>query len=152
MRLTTFTDYSLRMLIHLAAQPQRRATIAEVAQAFDISENHLVKVAHFLGRQGWIATTRGKGGGLALALPPERIPLGQVVRQAEGEAVVAECFGVDGGHCAIGHCCRLRGVLAEAVTAFHAVLDRYTLADIVTNRQELVKVLFVHEGRAGARA
>lgn len=142
MKLTAFTDYSLRVLIYLAAQPQRRATIAQVAAAYDVSENHLVKVVHFLGKQGWLKNVRGKGGGLELALAPERIGLGQVVRQTEGQAV-AECFGENGGNCCIAPACRLRGVLGEAVTAFYAVLDRYTLADLATNRQELAKILFV---------
>ena len=143
MKLTTFTDYSLRVLIYLAAQPGQRATIAQIAGAFSISEHHLVKVVHFLGKHGWLDTVRGKGGGMALARPPEDIVLGEVVRQTEGEAVVAECFAADGGHCAISPACRLRGVLGEAVAAFHAVLDGYTLADLVGNRQQLAKVLFL---------
>lgn len=145
MKLTTFTDYSLRVLIYLAAQPQQRATIGRIAAAYEVSENHLVKVVHFLGRAGWLRNVRGKGGGLELALDPSRIWLGQVVRQTEGQAVVAECFGDTGGECSccIAPECRLRGVLAEAVTAFHAVLDRYTLADLVSNRVQLAKVLFV---------
>jgi Rrf2 family nitric oxide-sensitive transcriptional repressor len=152
MRLTAFTDYSLRVLIWLATEPGRRATIAQIAQAFEISVNHLVKVVHFLGKQGWIATTRGKGGGLALALPPESIGLGDVVRRTEGKAMVAECFGGDGSDCVIGCCCRLRGMLAEAVAAFEAVLDRYTLADIVANRHELARVLVVPAAREGRPA
>lgn len=143
MKLTAFTDYSLRVLIYLAAQPGQRATIAQIATAFEVSENHLVKVVHFLGKHGWLANVRGKGGGLALGLPAERIGVGQVVRQTEGQAVVAECFGETPGHCCISEACRLRGVLGEAVTAFYAVLDHYTLADLVTNRHELAKILFV---------
>jgi Rrf2 family nitric oxide-sensitive transcriptional repressor len=150
MKLTTFTDYSLRVLIYLAAQNGQRSTIAQIAAAFDISENHLVKVVHFLGKQGWLANVRGKGGGLELALEPERIGLGQVVRQTEGAAVVAQCFGDTPGDCCISDCCRLRGVLAEAVTAFYAVLDRYTLADLVRNRQQLARVLFIDRPIAGA--
>lgn len=142
MKLTTFTDYSLRVLIYLAAQPGQRATIAQVAQSFGVSENHLVKVVHFLGQQGWLANIRGKGGGLELGMPPERIRIGQVVRQTEGDAVVAECFGEAGGECRIASCCHLRGVLGEAVTAFYAVLDRYTLAELVSNRQQLARILF----------
>ena len=142
MKLTTFTDYSLRVLIYLATQPAQRATIAQVAAAYEVSENHLVKVVHFLGKHGWLKNVRGKGGGLELALAPERIGLGQVVRQTEGQAL-AECFSESGGNCCIAPSCRLRGVLGEAVTAFYAVLDRYSLADLVTNRQELAKVLFV---------
>jgi len=142
MKLTVFTDYSLRVLIYLAAQPQRRATIAEVAGAFDVSENHLTKVVHFLGKGGWLANVRGKGGGLELAMPPELIGVGKVVRETEGAVVPAECFGNDDGHCSIGTICRLRGVLAEAVGAFYDVLDRYTLADLVQNRSSLAKALF----------
>jgi Rrf2 family nitric oxide-sensitive transcriptional repressor len=141
MKLTSFTDYSLRVLMYLAAEPTRRATIAEIAGVFDISEHHLVKVVHFLGKQGWIETVRGKGGGIMLALPAEAICIGKVVRDTEGAAMPAECFSEDGGHCAIVGVCRLKGVLAEAVRAFYAALDHYTLADITRNRQALAKVL-----------
>ncbi|MBC5783103.1 Rrf2 family transcriptional regulator [Ramlibacter sp. USB13] len=151
MKLTAFTDYSLRALIYLATDPDQRATIAQIATAYAISEHHLVKVVHFLGQQGWLHNVRGKGGGMELALPPERIVLGQVVRATEGQAVVAECFGSDGCDCCIAPNCRLRGVLQEAVTAFEAVLDRYTLADLVSNRQQLAQVLFVEPAR-GQRA
>jgi Rrf2 family nitric oxide-sensitive transcriptional repressor len=143
MRLTAFTDYSLRVLIYLATEPQRRATIAEIATAFAISENHLVKVVHFLGKQGWVETVRGKGGGILLAMAPQAINVGRVVRDTEGSAVPAECFAEDGGACVITACCRLQGVLSDAVKAFYAVLDRYTLADIARNRQALAKVLMV---------
>lgn len=141
MKLTTFTDYSLRVLIYLAVQPGQRATIAQVATAFDVSEHHLVKVVHFLGRHGWLKNVRGKGGGLELGEAPERIVVGRIVRETEGSAV-AECFGESGGDCRIAPSCRLRGVLGEAVSAFYAVLDRYTLADLACNRQELESVLF----------
>ena len=147
MKLTAFTDYSLRVLIYLAAEPARRATISQVATAYGVSENHLVKVVHFLGKQGWLHNLRGKGGGLELALAPQRIGLGQVVRATEGQAVVAECFGDSGGNCCIAPSCRLRGVLSEAVTAFYAVLDRYTLADLAVNRDQLARVLFVPSPR-----
>jgi Rrf2 family nitric oxide-sensitive transcriptional repressor len=143
MRLTAFTDYSLRVLIYLATEPQRRATIAEIATAFAISENHLVKVVHFLGKQGWVETVRGKGGGILLAKVPQAINVGRVVRDTEGSAVPAECFSEDGGACVITACCRLQGVLNEAVKAFYAVLDGYTLADIARNRQALAKALML---------
>jgi Rrf2 family nitric oxide-sensitive transcriptional repressor len=145
MKLTTFTDYSLRVLIFLATQPQRRATIAEIAGAFDISENHLTKVVHFLGKSGWLANVRGKGGGLQLGKPPERIAIGELVRHTEGADLPAECFSSDGDHCRIARLCRLRGVLGEAVDAFHDVLDKYTLADLVENRQQLATMLFPGE-------
>ena len=151
MKLTTFTDYSLRVLIYLAAQPAERATIAQIATAFDVSENHLVKVVHFLGKQGWLANVRGKGGGLELGAPPEAIVVGRVVRETEGKSVVAECFGESGGDCHIAPNCRLRGVLGEAVAAFYEVLDRYTLADLVNNRQQLARMLFVGRGASPAK-
>lgn len=143
MKLTAFTDYSLRVLIYLAAQPDRRATIAEIATVFGVSEHHLTKVVHFLGQNGWLANVRGKGGGLALAKAPPLIGVGSVVRQTEGIDLMAECFEEAGGTCAIAPVCRLRGVLAEALAAFYTVLDRYTLADLVGNRQALAKVLFL---------
>jgi len=141
MRLTAFTDYSLRVLIYLASQPDQRATIAEIAAAYDIKQNHLTKVAHFLGRQGWLATVRGKGGGLELAKAPQDIPIGVVVRQAEGSDVPAECFDRDHNTCRIVRICALKNVLSEAAQAFHSALDRYTLADLVRNRQSLAGVL-----------
>jgi len=144
MKLTTFTDYSLRVLIYLAADPGRRVTISEIAKSFEISEAHLMKVVHTLGRLGWVATIRGKGGGLALAVPAGEIAIGAVVRATEGVAVPAECFGQ--GACAIASVCRLRGVLGDAVDAFYAVLDRSTLADVVANGAALAPILF--KGRA----
>ena len=143
MRLTTFTDYCLRVLIYLGTDPERRTTIAEIATSFDISESHLTKVVHFLGKQGWVATVRGKGGGMKLGVPARSIVLGEVVRQTEGAPVPTECFGLEQSHCVIADRCRLRGVLGEAVRAFLAVLDRYTLEDLVVNRAALAPVLFV---------
>ena len=143
MKLTSFTDYSLRVLIYLAAEPSRRATIAEIAKAFDVSENHLTKVVHLLGKHGWIETVRGKGGGMHLAMKPQDICIGKVVRDTEGLDVPAECFAIDGGHCIISSSCKLKGVLAEAVRAFYSVLDDYTLADITRNRGVLGKILLM---------
>jgi Rrf2 family transcriptional regulator, nitric oxide-sensitive transcriptional repressor len=146
MKLTAFTDYSLRVLMYLAADTNRRATIREIAAAFAISENHLDKVVHALGKHGWIATVRGKGGGISLALAPDVINVGLVVRDTEGAAVAAECFRPDGGNCAIAATCKLKNVLAEAVRAFYLVLDSYTLADITRNRHALGKVLMMRAG------
>lgn len=144
MKLTAFTDYSLRVLMYLAADTTRRATISEIAGSFAVSENHLVKVVHFLGKRGWIETVRGKGGGIQLAMPPQQVNVGQVVRDTEGTAQPAECFSDDGGHCVIDSCCHLKAVLAEAVKAFYAVLDHHTLEDISRNRQTLSRVLKIH--------
>lgn len=143
MKLTTFTDYCLRVLIYLAAEPGQRATIAGIATAYDISEHHLVKVVHFLGKQGLLTNVRGKGGGLELAHAAHEVGVGQVVRQAEGHVAVVECFDPFASHCCIAPACRLHGALDEAVAAFYAVLDRYTLADLVANREQLAPLLFV---------
>jgi Rrf2 family nitric oxide-sensitive transcriptional repressor len=140
MRLTTFSDYSLRMLIYLAVDPDRRATIAEIARAFDVSENHLMKVAHFLGKGGWLRNVRGKGGGLELAAPPDQINVGDVIRAAESNVVV-ECFDRETNRCTITPVCKLKGVLAEASAAFYQVLDRYTLAEVAGNRRALARVM-----------
>jgi len=147
MKLTTFTDYSLRVLMFLATQPGRRATIAQIAGSFRISENHLVKVVHFLGQTGWLDNVRGKGGGLQLAKPPQQIGIGAVVRQTEGRDLPAECFGQESDHCAIVRICRLRLVLGEAVDAFYGALDLYTLADLVQNRASLSKLLFTGQAQ-----
>lgn len=141
MRLTAFTDYSLRALMFVATAPEGRATIAQVAQAFDISEHHLVKVAHLLGREGFLFNTRGRGGGLRLARPPSQINLGAIVRLAEGGDYPAECFQPGGGGCAITGVCRLSVALARAVEAFYDVLDGYTLQDLVANRRDVVAIL-----------
>jgi Rrf2 family nitric oxide-sensitive transcriptional repressor len=154
MKLSTFTDYSLRVLMYLAARPRRRATIAEIATAFGISENHLVKVAHGLGRKGWLSTVRGKGGGLELAVSPQHIGVGEVVRHTEGRDLPAACFADDSPPCAIVRVCRLRGVFAEALEAFHAVLDAYTLADLSRNPRALSSLLRIDptpKPRAGGR-
>lgn len=141
MKLTAFTDYSLRVLIYLAANPGKKATIAEVSRVFGVSEHHLMKVVHFLGKKGWISTLRGKGGGMLLEKAPQDICIGQVVRDTEGELAPAECFEAGGGHCTIGQCCQLKGVLADAIKAFYSVLDRYTVADVTSNQEELAQVL-----------
>jgi len=143
MRLTNFTDYSLRVLIFLAAQPGRRATIAQISDAFGVKENHLTKVVHFLGKAGLLSNVRGKGGGLDLACAPQDIVIGRVVRQTEGADLPAACFGEETEPCPIAPVCRLSGVLHEAVQAFYRVLDGYTLADLVRNKQALAKILFV---------
>ena len=148
MRLTTFTDYSLRVLMFLAADPERRATIAEIARTFEISENHLMKVVHLLGKAGLLANVRGKGGGLQLAKAPNAINIGKVVRTTEGRPMPAECFDRERNRCVITPVCKLRHALDEAVKAFYAVLDQYTLEDLVRNRHAVAKVLFIDAARA----
>lgn len=141
MRLTTYTDYALRVLIFLAVHPERRPTIAEIAAAYGISKNHLMKVVVELGRAGEIVTTRGKNGGLGLARDPAAIGLGDLVRRTEPDLALAPCFDPVRAVCAIQPACRLKGVLAEARSAFLGVLDSYTLADLVLDPQPIAALL-----------
>ncbi len=143
MRLTRFTDYSLRVLMYLAVEPQRRATIGEIATAFGISSHHLTKVVLGLARGGWLTTVRGPGGGLELAKPPQHIVVGEVARCTEGPDVPAACFATDGPPCRIASACGLRDALGEAVAAFHAALDRYTLADLVQAPRALSRLRII---------
>lgn len=131
MRLTAMTDYALRLLIYVGKQGNDRlCTIAEVAQAHDLSEAHLMKITHQLGLAGWIQTVRGKGGGMRLALPPDQINLGAVVRSIEPDFQIVECLGTD-DHCRLTGGCRLTGVFNAALAAFLGELDACTLADVL---------------------
>ena len=141
MRLTLHTDYALRMLMYLAINQGRPCRVTDVAANYRISRNHLLKVALRLGRLGYVNTLRGRAGGVALALPPEKITLGDVVRQMEEGFVLTECMRDDGGLCVISPACRLKGVVSEAMKAFLGVFDSVTLADIVHNRVELAELL-----------
>ena len=131
MKLTTFSDYTLRVLMFLALNRDRLATIPEIAAAYGISENHLMKVVHQLARAGVIESVRGKGGGIRLAREPEAIRLGQIVRASEGRAPIVECLSDDAGACRIAPACRLTAILVRAFDALYAALDEYTLADLV---------------------
>lgn len=131
MQLTSFTDYALRVLMQLGMQPEARITVPAIAAAWGISEHHLVKVVHFLGQSGWVETSRGRGGGLQLAVPPAQIRIGEVVRRTEDNLALVECMAPDRGQCRITSACKLRDVLYGAQQAFFAELDRYTLADLL---------------------
>src|SRR4051812_13696794 len=131
MRLTAFSDYSLRVLIYLAHAPEGGATIAQIARAFSISEHHLVKVVHRLGRQGVLTNTRGRHGGVRLAKPAREINVGAVVRLTEGGTdMPAECFDPKTNTCTLAGGCGLQGALGEAVESFYRALDRYSVADL----------------------
>ncbi|MFO7648356.1 MULTISPECIES: Rrf2 family transcriptional regulator [Halomonas] len=141
MHLTRFTDYSLRVLIFLAVKGEERSTIHEIAGRFDISRNHLMKVVQDLSHKGYITAIRGKNGGLLLKKAPDEIRLGKLVRDTEHDLLLVECFG-ESNECRITPACRLKPILAEALRAFMAVLDKYTLADMLGPRQpELAQLL-----------
>lgn len=129
MRLTSFSDYALRVLMYAAAHEGRLITIEETARAFSVSRTHLMKVVNLLTRAGYLRAVRGRAGGLALGKAPESIRLGDVVRLTEPDLELVECFGA-ANTCIISPCCRLRPVLGEALAAFTATLDRHTLADL----------------------
>ena len=141
MQLTAYTDYSLRVLMYLAVHEDQLSTITEMASAYDISKNHLMKIVHQLGQQGFIETVRGRGGGLRLGQAASRVNLGQVVRQMEPHFNIVECFDHSTNHCPISPACGLTRVLIEARDAFFAVLDRYTLADLVHEKDSLTRLL-----------
>ena len=143
MRLTTYTDYGLRLLMYVALKDDELATIQEVADAYGISKNHLMKVAYNLGLGGYLDTVRGRGGGLRLARPPETINLGDVVRRMEDDFALVECFEPT-NVCSITRACRLKGILGEALKAYLSVLDKYSLADLAgSNRSALSRLLLV---------
>lgn len=151
MHLTNFTDYSLRVLIYLAVKGEDRSTISEVAERFDISRNHLMKVVQELNRLGYLTAIRGKHGGLVLGRDPADISLGALVRDTERDLGLVECFG-DRDACVISPACRLKSVLGEALGAFLAVLDRYTLADMLgPHRAELEQLLRLEPAPAEAQ-
>ncbi len=129
MRLTSFTDYGLRVLMRLAGRPDTRLTTEEIAREFAISRHHLTKVVQELAAAGLVRTVRGAGGGLALARPAATIRIGEVVRSLEAPQAMVECFRADGGECRLTPACRLRFMLAGAERAFLAELDGFTLAD-----------------------
>ncbi|OCS88454.1 RrF2 family transcriptional regulator [Caryophanon tenue] len=142
MRLTLYTDYSLRVLLYIGAKDRAAlSTIQEIADAYHISKNHLMKVTHELGRLGYVETVRGRGGGIRLAQEPEHINIGAVVRQTEEDFHIVECFDEANNLCRLSSHCRLKGVLYEALQAYLAVLDRYTLADCLAGQQDLLALL-----------
>jgi len=130
MRLTTMTDYAMRLLMYVARRPERLCTISEVAGAYGISEAHLMKITHRLGQSGWLETVRGKGGGMRLGAIPADINLGAVVRSVEPDFHLVDCF-TGNTACTLTGQCRLTGIVRGALQCFMQHLDRYTLADLL---------------------
>jgi Rrf2 family nitric oxide-sensitive transcriptional repressor len=140
MKLTRFTDYSLRVLIYLGLREEGRVTIKEISDAYDISRNHLMKVVSLLTRMGYVDARRGPGGGIALARPAKDIVIADVVRDMEDDLNLVECF-CEQGSCIIKPVCELKAALNEALAAYLKTLERYTLQDLLRPRGRLVQVL-----------
>jgi Rrf2 family nitric oxide-sensitive transcriptional repressor len=139
MKLTRFSDYALRVLICAGTHQDRLLTIAEIASSLAISENHLMKVVHRLAQLKLLETLRGKGGGLRLALDPQQINLGTVLRQTEQGQPLVECFEQQETPCRLLPACSLKPILFQAEQAFYATLDHYTLADLLRQPASLLK-------------
>jgi len=131
MRLADYTDYTLRVLMYCASNPDRLVTIAEIAQVHEVSKSHLMKIVNDLGRQGVLETVRGRNGGIRLLKPPAKIVIGDVVRGAETDFRLVECFDPDTNRCGLSATCRMKGLLGHALAAYFKELDGATLADIV---------------------
>lgn len=132
MKLTRYTDYAIRVMVHLGSQDGRLSSIAEIAERYNISHSHLMKVVQELAASGFVETVRGRSGGLCLARPAKEISLGALVRQTEDNAPLIDC-----STCLISPACGLPPILVEATHAFFAVLDKYTVADLLGKRREL---------------
>lgn len=146
MRLTNYTDYSLRVLIYLATKPSGElSNIKEIAESYNISKNHLMKVTFELGKMNVIETIRGRNGGIRLAHSPEDINIGQIVRRTEEDFRLVECFDDDHNQCIISPACGLKHVLNKALQAYLNVLDQYTLSDLVINQHSLLAYFSINK-------
>jgi Rrf2 family nitric oxide-sensitive transcriptional repressor len=135
MRLTTLTDYAMRLLMYIGQHPDRLCTISEIAHAYNISEPHLMKITHRLGQLGWITTVRGKNGGMRLAHPPGDMNLGSIIRDTESDFELVECFASKNS-CTLNGQCRLTAIIDGALQDFLKYLDDYTLADILPSSND----------------
>jgi Rrf2 family nitric oxide-sensitive transcriptional repressor len=141
MRLSVYSDYALRILMHAALRSPALATVDDVAEAYEISRNHLGKVVYELSQKGYLITRRGIGGGFTLARLPSQICVGEVIRMTEQDEIVIDCVSRANEPCAVFPAWRLRKVLAEAAGAFYAALDQYTVADLVKRGREMRELL-----------
>ncbi|RTR27034.1 Rrf2 family transcriptional regulator [Shewanella atlantica] len=140
MQLTRYTDFGIRTLMYLAIQPEREELfrISEITEVFELSPNHVSKIVHHLGKLGYLETIRGKSGGFRLGMSPKDINVGKLVRVLENSLAPIDCSKP---YCRFTPSCQLKGVLADAVAAYLAVIDAYTLEDIVSNKDELKQLL-----------
>lgn len=145
MRLTMQTDYALRMLIQLGIHHDRLVTVNETAETYQISKNHMMKVAQRLGTEGFVKTVRGNGGGLRLAKRPSEINIGEVVRRMENDFSLVGCFEPRCEDCRITSACLLRSALRKALKAFHDALSEYTLQDLLVTRPLLEELFAIRQ-------
>lgn len=150
MRIASYTDFALRLLMYVAVRHPAYVTIKAAAEAYGISKNHLMKVAHELSVAGYLETLRGRNGGIRLGRPAAEIDVGAVVRLTEKDTVLVECFDPIRNRCVITPACRLKHVLGEAQEAFYKTLGRYSLADLVQQPQPLEAILFPNAQRPAA--
>ena len=141
MRLTQFTDYSLRVLIYLALHPNERVTIDQLTQAYDISRHHVRSVVHKLAKLGYVESTQGKGGGLALAFQPVDISIAEVVQDTENDFYIVECFNSENHACPIEPLCVLKQALSKASHSFLQTLEGYTIEDLIMNKKTQLNTL-----------
>ncbi|MEP3890852.1 MAG: Rrf2 family transcriptional regulator [Hellea sp.] len=141
MNITTFSDYTLRVLIYLAAHEGEKSTADEIASSYDISFHHVAKAGQWLAREGYVNSERGRAGGMTLRKGPSEINIGRVVKATEAGTALVDCMKANGGNCSISPNCGLKHALAEAQTAFYSALERFTLADIVTDASAVKMLL-----------
>ena len=148
MQLTKQTDYSLRVLMYLGVRTEKLCTIKEICAAYRLSTGHVMKIVHELGKAGYIETIRGRNGGMRLAKEPAGIKLGEFVRFSEHNVILVECFRAEGNACALTSICMLSPVLQRALDSFFAVLDEYTLQDLIAKPAQLRAALDLQPGSA----
>lgn len=141
MQITKFSDYALRILLHLAVAGDRQLSARDIAEAQDISFNHLAKIAQWLAAEGYVKSVRGRGGGMRLAMPAEDISIGALLRKSEAGSPLVECMREDGGTCCLTPACGLLPILAEAQEAFFATLDNKSLSDVLSRRGGMLHLL-----------
>lgn len=144
MRLTRFSDFSLRVLMYLSLNDGHLVTIRSISDAYGISRNHLMKVVSLLTRLGYLEAQRGPGGGIRLARKPFEINLADVIRDTEEDLDMVECFSSQ-GNCVLSPECRLQSIIQSSLDAFLGTLEKYTLQDLVQPAGSLGKLLNIPE-------
>ena len=152
MRLTLRTNLAMRTLMHCATRFPDHLRTADVAQACNASFHHVAQVVNQLESAGYLNTTRGRGGGITLGQPAEDIGIGKVFRLFEADLPFAECMDLDRNSCPLCDACRLKGILCEALAAFYATLDRYTVQDLIENNTELAQIFAMPPAVTGKAA